>query len=111
MTLPQLKAMPQADHSRKASLVEHGFRLPSAIHHRPLSYGELAQTMHWSLPTADQRTDQDPIDPIITKRDAKTLFVSATPSEREITMSDLIVQQVIRPTGLLDPITYIYPKS
>jgi excinuclease ABC subunit B len=111
MTLPQLKAMPQADHSRKVSLIEHGFRLPSAIHHRPLSYGELAQTMNWSLPAADQRTDQDPIDPVITKRDAKTLFVSATPSEREISMSEQIVQQVIRPTGLLDPITYIYPKS
>jgi helix-turn-helix protein len=45
------------------------------------------------------------------KRDAKTIFLSATPAEYELDLSDEIIQQIIRPTGLLDPITYIYPKS
>lgn len=45
------------------------------------------------------------------KKDTKSIFLSATPSEYELTLSDKIIEQVIRPTGLLDPITYVYPKS
>jgi excinuclease ABC subunit B len=46
-----------------------------------------------------------------TKKDAKTIFLSATPAEYELTTSQQIIEQIIRPTGLLDPITYVYPKS
>ena len=47
MTLPQLRAMPKADRSRKLNLIKHGFRLPSAIDHRPLNFGELEMIMNW----------------------------------------------------------------
>lgn len=108
MSIPQLGAMPRADSSRKQTLIDHGFRLPSAIHHRPISFDELAVMLWWKNynlsdvhPTMKQRE----------KKKAKTLYVSATPASYELEQSDQIVQQIIRPTGLLDPITYIYPKS
>lgn len=102
MSIPQLKAMPQADKSRKTNLINHGFRLPSAIDHRPLNFEELEQRMGWK---------DNNLKTIKAKTDAKTLFVSATPAPYEFEHSGEIVEQIIRPTGLLDPVTYVYPKS
>lgn len=79
VTLPQIGAMYEGDHSRKVNLVEYGFRLPSALDNRPLKYDEFDKV-------AGQR-----------------IFVSATPGKTEKSLSTQIVQQVIRPTGLLDP--------
>lgn len=107
MSIPQLRAMPQGDKSRKISLVEYGFRLPSALDHRPLSFEELAYILGWQSNVEKLHSS------IIQKKKqgAKSLFVSATPGEYEIKLSDKIVEQIIRPTGLLDPLTYVYPKS
>jgi len=80
VTLPQIQAMYNGDRARKETLVEHGFRLPSALDNRPLKYDEfhLAQN--------------------------QVIFTSATPSDRELTLCNgVVVEQVIRPTGLLDP--------
>ena len=79
VTIPQVRAMFAGDRSRKDSLVEYGFRLPSAYDNRPLTFNEFEQ------------------------RIGQTIFVSATPAEYEREHSDQIVEQVIRPTGLLDP--------
>lgn len=80
VTLPQLHGMYAGDQSRKNTLVEYGFRLPSAKDNRPLRYEEF-----------EERTDQ-------------VIYVSATPSTFEREHSDIIVEQIIRPTGLLDPV-------
>lgn len=87
VTLPQLGGMYAADASRKSTLVEFGFRLPSAKDNRPLKYEEF-----------DERVGQ-------------TIYVSATPSDREKGMSDQVVQQIIRPTGLIDPEIIVKPVS
>ena len=79
VTLPQLGAMYAGDRSRKQSLVDHGFRLPCALDNRPLRYDEFAERLD------------------------KTIFVSATPGKTEVEQSVRVVQQLIRPTGLLDP--------
>ena len=80
VTLPQIQAMFNGDRARKETLVEHGFRLPSALDNRPLKYDEF-------------HTAQNQV-----------IFTSATPSERELNLcSGVVVEQVIRPTGLLDP--------
>ncbi|MDR2942983.1 MAG: excinuclease ABC subunit B [Treponema sp.] len=79
VTLPQLGAMYAGDHSRKQNLVEYGFRLPCALDNRPLRYDEFVERLD------------------------KTVFVSATPGKTEIEQSARVVQQLIRPTGLLDP--------
>ena len=79
VTMPQLRGMYNGDHVRKQTLVDYGFRLPSAMDNRPLSFEEFSGIVH------------------------ETVFVSATPSEYEMEKSSLIVEQVIRPTGLLDP--------
>ncbi|MCQ2398465.1 MAG: excinuclease ABC subunit B [Sphaerochaetaceae bacterium] len=79
VTLPQIGAMYEGDHSRKANLVQYGFRLPSALDNRPLKYDEFDSV-------AGQR-----------------IFVSATPGKTEKELSSQIVEQIIRPTGLLDP--------
>ena len=79
MTLPQVRGMYNGDHARKLSLVEHGFRLPSALDNRPLTYGEFQ------------------------KRINQAIYVSATPGEYELEVSPKPAEQVIRPTGLLDP--------
>ena len=100
--------MPRADASRKQVLIDHGFRLPSAIHHRPINFDELSVMLR-----RKQKSSTDvhaSIDDHI-KKHARTLFVSATPAKFELDLSHRVVQQIIRPTGLLDPITYIYPKS
>jgi excinuclease ABC subunit B len=79
VTLPQIGAMYEGDRSRKTSLVEHGFRLPSALDNRPLYFGEFESLLD------------------------RTVYVSATPGNTELEKSDTIAEQVIRPTGLLDP--------
>ncbi len=85
-TVPQVRGMFAGDFSRKSTLVEHGFRLPSALDNRPLRFDE------WE------------------KKLGMRIYVSATPSDYELTMSEgEIVEQVIRPTGLIDPIVRIEP--
>jgi excinuclease ABC subunit B len=107
MSVPQMRAMPEGDRSRKMNLINHGFRLPSAIDHRPLNFQELETIVQWkdntkSLPMLEKKR---------IKHKGKTIFVSATPSQYEMDVSESLVEQIIRPTGLLDPITYVYPKS
>ncbi len=88
ITLPQIRGMYNTDRSRKQTLVEYGFRLPSALDNRPLEYNEFL----------------DKID--------KALFVSATPNEWEIDYSNHnIVEQIVRPTGLLDPLVEVRPTK
>ncbi|MFA5747622.1 MAG: DEAD/DEAH box helicase family protein [Candidatus Absconditabacterales bacterium] len=109
MTLPQLRAMPEGDKSRKNNLIKYGFRLPSASDHRPLNFQELEYILGWN------KNDSKELDTTFLKKRMKhnshSIFLSATPSEYELQLSDKIVQQIIRPTGLLDPITSVYPKS
>ena len=83
VTLPQLKAMYAGDRSRKISLVDNGFRLPSAFDNRPLTYEEFQQRIN------------------------QIIYVSATPAQRELEQAQQVVQQIIRPTGLLDPVIEI----
>ena len=141
MTIPQLRAMAEGDRARKNNLIRYGFRLPSAIDHRPLRFEELEVSL-WrkSLDTVklDQATQdlelvstahQQVLDTSsIIKSEArkanhysslkqkikswsKAIFLSATPAEYELELSEQVIEQIIRPTGLLDPITYVYPKS
>jgi len=87
-TIPQLRAMWAGDRSRKEVLVEHGFRLPSALDNRPLRFEEFQE--NW----------------------AKVVFVSATPGPFELEKCESeVVEQVIRPTGLLDPEIFVHPAS
>ena len=87
VTLPQTRAMYGEDHSRKHNLVEYGFRLPAAIDNRPLKFEEFEDIIN------------------------QTIYVSATPSDYELEKSDgVIVEQLIRPTGLLDPIIEVRPS-
>ncbi len=83
--VPQLGAMYKGDRSRKQTLVEYGFRLPSAIDNRPLQFEEFLKIV------------------------PQTIFVSATPGDYELEHSDRIVEQIVRPTGLLDPTIEIRP--
>ncbi len=83
----QLSAMYNGDRSRKTNLVDYGFRLPSALDNRPLKFEEFEQKMR------------------------QTVFVSATPAEYEKTHSDQVVEQVVRPTGLVDPQIIVRPAS
>jgi excinuclease ABC subunit B len=86
VSIPQVRAMFNGDRSRKLNLVEHGFRLPSALDNRPLKFEEFQQRM------------------------GQTIYVSATPSEWELQQSQgIIVEQVIRPTGLMDPVIEVRP--
>lgn len=87
VTVPQIRAMYSGDKARKDTLVEHGFRLPSARDNRPLKYEEF-----------DSRVQQ-------------TVYVSATPSEYERKVSEQIVEQVVRPTGLVDPEVIVRPVT
>lgn len=108
MTIPQFRAMPRWDASRKETLIDHGFRLPSALHHRPMNFEELQVMLWWK--TKDQSDVHADIDEHIKSR-VDTLFVSATPAEFEVDLCQKVVEQVNRPTWLLDPISYVYPKS
>jgi len=85
VTLPQIKAMYGGDRSRKTSLVEYGFRLPSALDNRPLNFPEFEENIN------------------------QMLFVSATPGPYEIEHSETVAEQIIRPTGLLDPVVEVRP--
>lgn len=86
VTVPQLGAMYRGDRARKMTLVEHGFRLPSALDNRPLNFQEFERLMD------------------------KVVYVSATPGPYELQKSEgIVVEQVIRPTGLLDPIVEVRP--
>ena len=85
VTLPQVRAMYAGDRSRKESLVDYGFRLPSAFDNRPLTFDEFQSKIH------------------------QAVYVSATPAEYERERAGQIVQQVIRPTGLLDPKVEVRP--
>ena len=86
MTLPQIRAMFTGDRSRKESLVDHGFRLPSAMDNRPLIFNEFMERIN------------------------QCLYVSATPSKYEYERSGKVVEQIIRPTGLVDPTIEIKPS-
>jgi excinuclease ABC subunit B len=86
VTMPQVRAMYGGDRSRKENLVEYGFRLPSAMDNRPLKFNEFEMLI------------------------PQTIYVSATPSDYEIREADgVVIEQIIRPTGLLDPIIEVRP--
>ena len=85
VTVPQVRAMYNGDHARKESLVEYGFRLPSAFDNRPLKFDEFNQKIN------------------------QVIYVSATPAEYERERAGQIAEQVIRPTGLLDPEIFVRP--
>jgi len=87
MTLPQIRAMYGGDRSRKTVLVDYGFRLPSAMDNRPLNFGEF-----------EERVNQ-------------TVYVSATPGPYEYEHSQQMIEQVIRPTGLIDPLIEVKPTK
>ena len=87
VTVPQLHAMYEGDLSRKSTLVEHGFRLPSAIDNRPLRFEEFEERAH------------------------QTVYMSATPADWELRTSKRIVEQIVRPTGLIDPEVEIRPTK
>jgi len=87
-TVPQIKGMYNGDRSRKTTLVDYGFRLPSALDNRPLKFDEFEQVT------------------------GRTLYVSATPSEYELERSSgLIIEQVVRPTGIIDPEIIVKPST
>ncbi|MDL2273356.1 excinuclease ABC subunit UvrB [Oscillospiraceae bacterium OttesenSCG-928-G22] len=85
VTLPQVRGMYNGDRARKTSLVDYGFRLPSALDNRPLNFEEFLEKLN------------------------QVVYVSATPAEFERTRSGQIVEQVIRPTGLIDPVISVRP--
>ncbi|WP_299165164.1 excinuclease ABC subunit UvrB [uncultured Arthrobacter sp.] len=87
VTIPQIGAMYEGDMSRKRTLVDHGFRLPSAMDNRPLKWDEFLE------------------------RIGQTVYLSATPGKYELSKSDGYVQQIIRPTGLVDPEVIIKPSK
>ena len=87
MTVPQIRGMYHGDQSRKGTLVEYGFRLPSAMDNRPLTFEEFQKKMGY------------------------TIYTSATPAEFELDHSEQIVEQIIRPTGLLDPVIEVRPTK
>jgi excinuclease ABC subunit B len=88
VTMPQIRAMYGGDRSRKESLVEYGFRLPSAMDNRPLTFQEFEDLV------------------------GQTIYVSATPSDYELKQSEgVVVEQIIRPTGLLDPLIDVRPTK
>jgi len=87
VTVPQIGAMYEGDSSRKRTLVEHGFRLPSALDNRPLRWDEFQE------------------------RVGQTVYLSATPGKYEMGRSDGVVEQIIRPTGLIDPAIVVKPTK
>ena len=87
VTVPQLHGMYEGDLSRKSTLVEHGFRLPSAIDNRPLRFDEFSERVH------------------------QVVYMSATPGAYELRVSKRIVEQIVRPTGLIDPEVQVRPTK
>lgn len=87
VTVPQIGAMYEGDASRKRTLVDHGFRLPSALDNRPLTWGEFKE------------------------RIGQAVYLSATPGKYELSQADGVVEQIIRPTGLIDPKIVVKPSK
>ncbi len=87
VTIPQLQGMYRGDRSRKETLVEYGFRLPSALDNRPLRFDEFERVQ------------------------PQTIYMSATPAHRELEKSGQVVEQVVRPTGLVDPVVEVRPVA
>ncbi len=87
VTLPQVRGMYNGDHMRKQTLVDYGFRLPSALDNRPLKFDEFRSKLN------------------------QVIYVSATPGDYELELSGKAVEQIIRPTGLLDPIVEVRPTK
>ena len=87
VTIPQVRAMYAGDRARKQNLVDYGFRLPSAFDNRPLNFDEFRQRIH------------------------QTVYVSATPGDYELSRSGQVVEQIIRPTGLVDPKVEVRPTE
>ena len=85
VTIPQIRGMHAGDHARKESLVDYGFRMPSAYDNRPLTFDEFSERVN------------------------QVMYVSATPADYEINMSAQVVEQIIRPTGLVDPEIVVKP--
>jgi len=85
VTIPQIRGMHAGDHARKESLVDYGFRLPSAYDNRPLTFDEFSARVN------------------------QVMYVSATPADYEVNMSAQVVEQIIRPTGLVDPAIVVKP--
>lgn len=86
VTLPQVRGMYNGDRARKETLVNHGFRLPSALDNRPLQFNEFEDKIH------------------------QAIYVSATPGDYELARTNQVIEQIIRPTGLLDPIIELHPS-
>ena len=84
VTLPQVRGMYNGDRARKETLVNHGFRLPSALDNRPLQFSEFEDKIH------------------------QAIYVSATPGDYELERTDQVIEQIIRPTGLLDPVIELH---
>ncbi len=87
ITMPQTRGMYNGDRSRKETLVDYGFRLPSALDNRPLRFDEFTQHLH------------------------QVIYVSATPGPYELEHSSQVVEQIIRPTGLIDPVIQVRPSK
>jgi excinuclease ABC subunit B len=87
MTIPQVRGMYNGDRARKETLIEYGFRLPSALDNRPLKFDEFEDRM------------------------GQTIYTTATPAEYENKVSQAVVQQIIRPTGILDPLVFVRPVA
>ncbi len=87
MTIPQIRGMYHGDLSRKQTLIEYGFRLPSALDNRPLKFEEFERRMGY------------------------TIYTSATPGPYELSKADQVVEQIIRPTGILDPVVEVRPTE
>ena len=87
VTVPQLHGQYEGDRSRKDTLVEHGFRLPSAMDNRPLRFEEFGEKIN------------------------QVVFMSATPSDYELKVSKQVVEQIVRPTGLMDPEVVVRPTK
>ena len=101
MTIPQIRGMYNGDRSRKGTLIEFGFRLPSALDNRPLRYEEFARKISKTrLPTPDGES-----------HGGQAIYTSATPDQYEISLSAQVVEQLVRPTGLLDPEVEIRPTE
>ncbi|MCL2402932.1 MAG: excinuclease ABC subunit UvrB [Coriobacteriia bacterium] len=87
VTVPQIRGMYEGDRSRKMTLIEHGFRLPTALDNRPLRSDEFERKIN------------------------QVVYVSATPGDYELSISDQVVEQIIRPTGLVDPLIEVRPSQ
>lgn len=87
ISLPQIRGMYNGDQARKQTLVDYGFRLPSALDNRPLKFDEFQRRVN------------------------QTIYTSATPSEYELSLSDQVVEQIIRPTGIVDPEIEVRPTK